>query len=162
MLCSLQRPTKYTVKILRDWQNDPKYTDRRIVSDDRHAWSETNEHDLITTVNPDTADSVSTWIVENLLPKYHYLLGKRYKSALSWDPASDMYSYSDHAIKKSVDVLATMISCLFSILSIVTLYLVASMAVRIAIVAAFTATFCFCLAVMTAARRIEIFAATSA
>jgi hypothetical protein len=107
-------------------------------------------------------DAVSTWISETLLPHYHWWIGKHYKAPIDWDPLTGIANYSNKGIIKAVDILATMVSCLFSISSIVVLSSVQSIALRIGMTAIFTAVFCLCLAAITEARRIEIFAATSA
>jgi hypothetical protein len=61
-----------------------------------------------------------------------------------------------------LQIVGTVLACLFPISSIVILYLVSSMAARLGIVVLFTALFALSLAVFTGAKRVEIFAATSA
>ncbi|KIW90084.1 uncharacterized protein Z519_09515 [Cladophialophora bantiana CBS 173.52] len=133
-----------------------------IISDDRHAWSEAHEDDLITTADPSQMDATSTWISEKLLPNYHWWIGKHYKAPIDAEPLTGIANYLNKGIINAVDILATNVSCLFSILSIVALYFIQSIALRIGMTAIFTAVFCLCLAAMTEARRFEIFAATSA
>jgi len=61
-----------------------------------------------------------------------------------------------------MDILVTVLASLIPIASILILYFVANTLDRLAIAVAFTGMFAFCLAVMTRARRVEVFAATSA
>lgn len=59
-------------------------------------------------------------------------------------------------------ILVTVLASLIPIASILILYFVANVLDRLAIVVAFTGLFAFSLAVTTRARRLEVFAATSA
>ncbi|KIY00889.1 uncharacterized protein Z520_03555 [Fonsecaea multimorphosa CBS 102226] len=161
-LSSLKKPTKYKINFLRDWRDDPKLGGQPIISDDRHAWSEAHEGDLISTTDTNQMDATSTWISETLLPNYHWWIGKHHKEAVDWDPLTGIANYSNKGIVHAVDILATVVSCLFSVLSIVALNAVQSISLRIGMTAVFTAVFCLCLAAVTEARRIEVFAATSA
>lgn len=61
-----------------------------------------------------------------------------------------------------MDILVTVLASLIPIASILILYFVANTLDRLAIAVAFTGMFAFCLAVTTRARRVEVFAATSA
>jgi hypothetical protein len=63
---------------------------------------------------------------------------------------------------RAVNILVTLIASLLPITAIVILYFITNAIVRLGIVVAFTATFSICLILLTNAKRIEIFAATSA
>jgi hypothetical protein len=133
-----------------------------ITSDDREAWSTETEHDLVSVKDTMDADSFTVWVSEWLVPSFHWVIGKHFKESVSWDPTSGISWYSDTHVKVVLDVLGTVISSLFPVVSIVALYFVNAMPARLGIVAAFTAVFSLCLALMTRARRVEVFAATTA
>jgi hypothetical protein len=78
-----------------------------------------------------------------------------------WDPESGICDYSESTIVTVLDICGTVVSSLLSISSIVVLYFVCSMSIRLGIVAAFTTVFSLVLALITKARRVEIFVATA-
>jgi len=133
-----------------------------IISTDRDAWNKETEYDLITVGETVYSDTFSRWVSESLIPTYHSVFGKHFKDPVSWDQASGLSWYSDTRIKMAVDIFATVVSSLFPVVSIVALYCVHRMSVRLGIIAAFTAFFSLCLALMTRASRVEIFASTTA
>ena len=133
-----------------------------LVGSDRDVWDEATQHDLVTLIDQRDVDCLTGWICNVALPKFHATLGRHFKKPLDWDPESGISEYSNTRIKVVVDILGTLLSSLFSLLSIVTLYCISSMPVRLGVVAAFTTVFAMALALLTTARRVEIFAATSA
>lgn len=135
---------------------------RPIISGDRHAWDAATEHDLVVLEPAAISDSLSHWISGKLLPQYHRVVGRHYKAPLDWDPTSDTSWYPSSSIQGVVNVVATTISCLFPVGATVALYFVQSISIRLAALAAFTAVFAFSLAILTNAKRVEIFAATTA
>ncbi len=78
------------------------------------------------------------------------------------DPESGICRYEERKIERAVDILVTVLASLIPIVSILILYSVGNTLDRLAIAVAFTGLFSFCLAVTTKARRVEVFAATSA
>jgi hypothetical protein len=161
-LSRLGRPSKYDLDFLRDWLVRPNMGNFPIISNDRKAWDKGSEDDLITAMEQQGSDVFSTWVSNTLIPTFHTMIGKRFKETVTWDPNSGISWYSDKRIHTVLDALGTVVSCLFPVASIVALYLINSMAARLGFIAAFTAVFSLCLAVMTNARRVEIFAATTA
>jgi Family of unknown function (DUF6594) len=78
------------------------------------------------------------------------------------NPESGICRYEERKIERVMDILVTVLASLIPIASIIVLYFVGSTLDRLAITVAFTGLFAFCLAVTTRARRVEVFAATSA
>jgi hypothetical protein len=133
-----------------------------ITSNDRDVWNKEMEYDLVSVQETMNADRFSIGVSEWLIPIFHWVIGKHFKDSVSWDYASGMSWYSETGVAFVVDVVGTVISSLFPVVSIVALYFVDKMPARLGLVAAFTAVFSLCLALMTTARRVEIFAATTA
>lgn len=75
---------------------------------------------------------------------------------------SEITQYSDTRLLSIVSVISIVLACLIPISSIIVLYFVSSMLARLAILVAFTACFALCLSLVTQARKVEIFTATSA
>ncbi|KIW78473.1 hypothetical protein Z517_08309 [Fonsecaea pedrosoi CBS 271.37] len=161
-LGELGRPAKHNLTFLRSWFERRHMGNRPIISSDRHVWDAEKEHDLVVLEPAGFADALSDWISGHCVPLYHRTIGKHHKATVDWDPASEMSWYSSSGIQAAVDVVATIISCLFPVGATVVLYFVQSMGARLGALAAFTAVFAFCLALLTNAKRVEIFAATTA
>lgn len=66
--------------------------------------------------------------------------------------------YSDARVLAVIEVINTIIACLLPLSSIIILYFVSSLPVRLGIVTAYVVVFSLCLALFTRARRVEIFA----
>jgi len=162
ILAKLGRPSKHDLDFLRDWLVRRDMGNFPIISNDRESWNKEMEHDLVTVNEPSDSDPFSSWVSQSFLPTFHSLIGKHYKDPVSWDQESGISWYSDGRIQSALDVFGTVASSLFPIASIVALYFVNSMLVRLGIVAAFTTVFSVCLALMTKARRVDVFAATTA
>jgi hypothetical protein len=120
------------------------------------------EHDLVSVKETMDAGSLSIWVSEWLVPSFRWVIGKYFKESISWDRVSGVSWYSETRVRVVLDVFGTVISSLFPVVSIVALYFVNRMSARLGIIAAFTAVFSLCLALVTKARRVEIFAATTA
>lgn len=84
------------------------------------------------------------------------------KTADATDLGDELYTYKESQIKVIIDIVTTVVAAVFPLLSIVVLYIVQSFSVRLGIVIVFSTFFALMLALMTNARRIEVFAATSA
>ena len=69
--------------------------------------------------------------------------------------------YSDARVLAVLEVINTVIACLLPTSSIVILYCVSSLRVRLGIVVAYQVLFSICLALFTQARRVEIFVAVA-
>jgi hypothetical protein len=75
---------------------------------------------------------------------------------------SSLYYYSDEQVNGVIDIIGTVASSLTPMISIIVLYVIQSMRIRLGLVCVFTLIFSLVLALATKARRIEIFAATAA
>lgn len=127
---------------------------------DRHTWEDGKEHDLIQLYHREASDVFSQWVIEKLVPLFHYYFGKHFKTNSS--PSDEFTSYHDPSLYNLLSLVSTTIASVFPILAIVLLHLVTKTSARLAIIGAFTAAFSICLSLVTKARRIEVFAATAA
>jgi hypothetical protein len=80
----------------------------------------------------------------------------------SFDLESNIFLYRDSHFHHIANIVGTLISSLIPIGSIVVLYFVTDMPIRLAIISLFTAIFSIALSLVTSAKRVEIFAATAA
>lgn len=80
----------------------------------------------------------------------------------SFDLESNIFLYRDSHFHHIANIVGTLISSLIPIGSIVVLYFITDMPVRLVIVCLFTAIFSIALSLVTSGTRVEIFAATAA
>jgi hypothetical protein len=161
MVSDFPRPAKTNLDFLRDWLKRKKMGGSPILSKDSHAWDEVTEYDLIALVDSKDTDFFTKWVCRSLVPGFHAVIGRHFKEPVPWDPESGICDYSESTIVTVLDICGTVVSSLLSISSTVVLYFVCSMSVRLGIVAAFTTVFSLVLALITKARRVEIFVATA-
>ncbi|KAF8865145.1 hypothetical protein BDZ45DRAFT_721289 [Acephala macrosclerotiorum] len=77
-------------------------------------------------------------------------------------PESNLFHYSDSHIIGIIDVIGTVVASMIPLVSIVILYYIRNLGARLGVLCACTLLFSTSLAVVTKARRIEIFACTAA
>jgi hypothetical protein len=80
------------------------------------------------------------------------------------NPAAEnnLFRYSDAHLLGVIDIIGTVIASMTPLVSIIILYFVRNLGYRLAILCACTLAFSVSLALVTKARRIEVFAATAA
>jgi len=132
-----------------------------LIGKDKHVWS-LESTDLLAIHRRTSSSPFTRWLSNVLIPFLHRVLLYRYKKPVVHDPESGICKYDEKEIERAMDVLVTVLASLIPIASILILYFVSSTLNRLAITVAFTGNFAFCLAVTSRARRVEVFAATSA
>ena len=79
-----------------------------------------------------------------------------------FDPESGLYHYKKGNVRAISHLIGILLASLIPAASIFTLYYVKTMEDRLGVILAYSAIFSICLGIFTAARRVEIFAATAA
>jgi hypothetical protein len=130
----------------------------------RPVWEEKSSSKFITLFPRSLEDDAFTSFLQGrILDIYHAIWGaKRRKKFDSSIHGSDIRKYSEKRIAKVSNVFGAIISSILPTLVILVLYFVKRMVVRIGLVIVFTAVFSLALALLTAARKVEIFSATAA
>ena len=129
---------------------------------DQKAWSPEHSYDLLAIRKRDNEDHFSGWLSDSVIPRFHKRIGSRFRKPVPEDPESAVCEYSELHISRAVNIFGTVLASMIPITSIVILYFVQSNLARLSLSVAFTGIFSCCLAILTGARRVEIFAATSA
>jgi len=160
-LTSLKPPTAYDQAYLSEWLKRPKMGDFPLRGLDRNIWSP-DSTDLLAIRRRTSSSPFTRWLTNTIIPYLHHHLFYHFKTPVADDPESGICQYEEKKIERTVDILVTVLASLIPIASILILYFVANTLHRLAITVAFTGIFAFCLAVTTRARRVEVFAATSA
>ncbi|MCJ1284632.1 hypothetical protein MMC26_003967 [Xylographa opegraphella] len=163
-LCRLKRPVEHDIKALKKWMNRPSQGRIRLVGLDSDVWDNPDTRDIITIDHSQAAGPFSSWVANVLVWKYHALIGHYFKKP---NPAEAEYCantvhYSEKGILKVATLVAMSFSSILPIAAISALYCVDSMPIRIVMTAAFTVCFTICLGLLSEAKSVDIFAATTA
>ncbi|PLB35139.1 uncharacterized protein BDW47DRAFT_111024 [Aspergillus candidus] len=125
----------------------------------RHQWDD--QDDLVAILaRQDGTDHFTRWIYRKALPWFHERWGYRFKKTP--DPEIGAYLYRDESIKSFTNALSIFISGLLPASSIIVLFFVKSVPLRLAIIFIYNITFAMVLGFMVKARRSEMFAASTA
>lgn len=158
-------PRHYDLDVLKSCLKDASMPDWYLLGLDSAVYEdETLAHDLVSLSpnDPDADDKLTQWISSYLVEPFHQLVGRHFKKTSPGLGSGSFLEYSDRAIFKFSSVAATVISSVFPVVGVIILFFVKNLLARIGIIAALTAVFSFCLAIVTKARKVEIFAATAA
>lgn len=175
MLSRLNQPDSQDLKALRD-----PLEQLPLIGPDGKAWDD--ETDLISISQLDSRDPFSKLAFHAIVPFWHKMIGRHFRVSLlllvnqncviksdllhkkpvTEAPATGICHYSNSRLRGLIDIIGTLISSLLLISSIITLYFISNPLDRLWLIAGFTAFFSLCLALITDARRVEIFAASSA
>jgi hypothetical protein len=163
-MTSLPQPSRHDFRSLQEWLERPKMGNFTLIGADRHVWASddgqnTGSPDLIVLRPREQEDHFSEWVAESFLTWFHHLLWHRVKEPC--DPESGLVSYEESHLLRCTSFITTVMASLLPIVSIVVLYYVQSMKVRLGIVAGFTLVVSLCLRCFTTAKRSDIFIATA-
>jgi len=155
-----REPRSYNLRTLQSCLRDAALPDY-LLGRDSQIWEEPAHRGDLMSLDPSGGeDAMTVWISANLVAPFHTVLGKHLVKPS--DSVAGLYNYSDRAITKISSLIATVLSSVLPIVGVIVLYFVADTLARIGIIAAMTALFSCCLALLTAAKKSEIFAATAA
>ncbi|MCJ1387159.1 hypothetical protein MMC17_010292 [Xylographa soralifera] len=142
---------------LREWLLGEHQGNSSLIGLDRNIWKDGVE--LIAPHPRVHDDALSRWLCGPFIHFFHRVLRRR--KNLAADCESGLVEYADAMLLGIADIIGTILSSLMPISSVITLYFVPNLLVRLGIVT-FTLLFSITLRLVTKARRVEIFAATAA
>ncbi|KAN0119645.1 hypothetical protein V8E51_001853 [Hyaloscypha variabilis] len=160
-LDSLKAPNKYDHAFIARWFTHEKTGNYPLLGIDWQIWSK-DSTDLITIHRRAPYSPFSRHLAKTIIPYLHSRIFWRWKKHADPESGTGLCHYEDRKVERVVDILVTVLASLIPIASILILYFVANTLDRLAITVAFTGIFAFSLTVTTRARRVEVFAATSA
>ncbi|KAI1870311.1 uncharacterized protein JN550_005239 [Neoarthrinium moseri] len=159
-ICNLERPSSVDLRTLRNWLERPSMGAFPIRGLDLNAWDD--EDDLVAIKPRLSPDPLSRWVNDVVFPLIHRFCGEKIKDPEAAGLGDGIYNYRESLLAGLVKVVTTVVASLLPLLSIVVLFMIESDEMKLGVIVAFSALFSLALASMTNARRIEIFAATSA
>ncbi|PLN75782.1 hypothetical protein BDW42DRAFT_32470 [Aspergillus taichungensis] len=174
-LMRLRSPDEAELAGFRDWLGSLEGGPIR-----KHHWDDKN--DLVAIyARQDGADHFTRWIYRKALPWFHHCWGHRLKVISETiytyikypsktltqlqenrDPELGLYLYRDGPIKSFTNALSICISGLLPASSILVLFFVKSVTLRLVIIFIYNITFAMVLGIMVKAKRSEMFAASTA
>ncbi|KAF7898809.1 hypothetical protein EAE99_012344 [Botrytis elliptica] len=146
----------------QEWMKRPSMGSVFLIGRDRNIWADGKDLVAIQEKVPENI-FFELW-ANTITPIYHDSVGRFYRKPdiETTDYASNIVDYSDTVIFRIVSFFGVIMASILPVMTIVVLYLVASMVKRLALVGIFTTIFSVCLWFMTDGRLVEVFSATSA
>ncbi|ORY12689.1 hypothetical protein BCR34DRAFT_482138 [Clohesyomyces aquaticus] len=161
-ILGLDHPTTHNLQTLRSWFERPLMGSFPLYGLDRTSWDKEHEEDLVCLRTQKPPDVLSRIFSHSVIPTVHHLLPAKLKRPVSEHLGTGLYEYNDSTIRSFARVATVVIASVLPLCSVVILYVVRSNGLRLGIIIVLSALFSLALALMTNARNIEIFAATSA
>ncbi|KAK6079539.1 hypothetical protein SCUP234_05708 [Seiridium cupressi] len=136
-------PKSHDLEFLRSWLVRPSMGNFPLLGLDSKSYEPEHMLDLMTFNSRPSPDLFSHWFVDKVVPAWHKVLGRKIKLA---------------AI---LGVATTVVASMLPMCSVVLLYIAQSDTLRLGLVIMASGIFALALALMTSARKVEVFAATS-
>ena len=125
-----------------------------------NAWDEDMTDDLVAlSARKSEGDVFTSWVTEKVMPRYHRRIGYRLRRS---DEQTGLSEYQDTKFNAAANTISIILSSLLPPASIFALYYVHRTPVRLGLIMVFSALLAGCLAILTNAKRVEIFAITVA
>jgi hypothetical protein len=156
----LHKPRKHDLDILAGNLDNPRLPDY-LLGLDSNVWKDQSfREDLLSINKVHEFDTVSKWLIHLFLEPYHRFFGHRKQQALNAD--ANLFHYDNSHLEAPANIISIVLSSVLPVLSIVVLYLIHNMPTRLGLVALFTALFSLSVAILTKAKRVDVFTATAA
>ncbi|KAI1264924.1 hypothetical protein F5Y18DRAFT_417468 [Xylariaceae sp. FL1019] len=161
-IARLKPPVSYDQNFFRLWLMRPDMGDFPMKGLDQECYTDKHDDDLVAITSRPAPDIFSRWLMYCVIPRWHHLVGERFKAPIEDGLDEGVYRYENSILAATVRVITTVLASLFPVCSVTALYFIESNVVRLGFVIAASGLFALALALMTNARMIEVFAATSA
>lgn len=152
-------PNPLDLQFLQRWFKDKDMGDYPLIGADSNLWNNSSESDLIAIRARKGDDPFATLFLDKVIRWWHGGVGHHFKKPL--DVESQYFEYKDKNMLRAANVLISLISTAFLLGSILALYFVSNMLIRLGIIAVLTQLFSLTLVLVTNARKVEVFAATA-
>lgn len=129
---------------------------------DQECYSDKHADDVVALNSRPAPDIFSRWFTYCVVPWWHHFVGEKFKAPIEDGLDQGVYRYKNSILAATVRIISTVLASLFPVCSVTALYFIEDNSVRLASVIAASGLFALALALMTNARMIEVFAATSA
>ncbi|KAH0555816.1 hypothetical protein GP486_006237 [Trichoglossum hirsutum] len=159
-IAKFEEANKADLKGFRRWLGSRDGGNFSLENREANTWEEEYTGDLISLISHRKEnDCFTMWIRDKFVPWFHDLLGYRTKAD---DEKSGLWEYRDSRINRVAHAISAVISSLLPTSAIFVLYFLHDMKVKLGVIIGFTALFSLALVILVRARRIEVFAASTA
>jgi len=157
---SQDSPNSCDIEFLRRWFKDKNSGNFPLIGRDSTLWETSNPSEFVAIQARRGDDPLGSVFLSRVFLWWHNCIGHRMKKPL--DEESHYFEYSDKIVLRAANVLGSIISSGLLISSILALYFIDNILVRLGVMAAFTQIFSLVLILVTNAKKVEVFAATAA
>ena len=162
-ISQLEAPRESELTFLRDWLQRPTMGNSFLRGREDSIWKGHAPQEMVTLAQRQMEqDPFSNWLSTRLVDIYDKIWGNRRKTPITEDPDSGIVEYEDTRLTAISNAVGVIFASLVPTISVLVLYFIQNMLVRIGLLVVFTAVFAAALAVFTKARKIEIFSAIAA
>ncbi|KAL8940199.1 MAG: hypothetical protein Q9216_002950 [Gyalolechia sp. 2 TL-2023] len=155
------KPTANTVEFLREWLDRPEGGDFFLKGREATIWEA--EGDLVSLdCHQSDKDALTSLISERVVPWYHRRWGHRTKKPASTAEWYGVWQYDKEKLSFLTSAISTLLASLLPSISILVLYFLSRPVTKLVVILLFSIFFSLILATVSSARRIEVFAATTA
>ncbi|KAH0539050.1 hypothetical protein FGG08_004396 [Glutinoglossum americanum] len=162
-LYRLEPPEPRDLKTLHGWLDMPECGNGFLRGSESKVF---RAPDLVALSAPRNREDVFTrWVSHTGVPWFHRLIGRSFRvgqKPVEGDEESGVIHYADSRLVTTAHLLSIFASSLLPTVSIFVLYFLNSLLARLGAIMVFSFLFSSSLALFTAARRVEVFAATAA
>lgn len=159
-ICKLPKPNRYDLNLLQDWLARADGGNNFLTGIEDLPWLESESSDLVALDSRDF-DSATRWFAEKILP-WLYRNKVQSRSPLPGQEELGLVEWSDETYRRAARWLSVIASTCIPTLAIVVLYFIRNLIARILTAMGLSFVFSVSLALLTAARPAEIFAASAA
>ncbi|KAF1812830.1 hypothetical protein P152DRAFT_435035 [Eremomyces bilateralis CBS 781.70] len=162
---NIHKPRASDLEKLQEWLRDPKGGNRFLAENEAFTWSNEYKTDFATLATSTPDDDIFTnWLVSSLVKLYHRVWGHRHPlhSSKFIDEESGLIMYHDGKVARVSKIISTTLASIFPVIAVLGLYFEKDLLKRIYIMIGITGAFSLVLSIFSQARRVEIFAVTTA
>jgi hypothetical protein len=159
---NLAKPRPSNLAFLQEWLEEPEGGDFFLEGIEADPWDSKYSDDLIALTPSKQEDHLSQYLGDRLAPWYHHYVRRQRKQRSEDQIWKGFAEYSEGIFVAIGNVTSMVLASLIPNVSIFALYFVESMVARLAVITVMSFLFSFIMAVITGARRAELFAATTA
>ncbi|KAJ0425118.1 hypothetical protein BJY00DRAFT_202964 [Aspergillus carlsbadensis] len=160
----LKRPHDTDRDVLKTWLSQNAFCSTVTEFDQwfgQEGTNDENERDLVTLCGRyENVDSLTRWVFRSFVPWFHERVG--FRRTKDKDIEAGTVYYDDEKIIRATRVTSTITSSVIPASSMLVLYLVDHMVWRLAIIVLYNVGFSIILGLLAKARRVEVFAASTA
>lgn len=150
------------IAFLREWLERREGGDLFLRGVEAEPWDLHYAADLVVLSDQSARDHFAEYLSDKIVPHYHNRIGQRMKKPVSGSGQSSVWEYKAKSFTCLGNTICMLLSSLIPTVSIFTLYLVTDTVARLVAIAMMSFLFSFVLTFIIGARRVEVFAATTA